>query len=52
MIGDDEPVLSEGEMAKGAGPFDSTLHSLIEVDVEDVENWPDFDAFFEYNDFS
>ena len=44
MIGDDDPVVPDEDLATGSGPYDATLHSLFEVDISD-DSIPSFDAF-------
>ena len=44
MIGDDDPVVPDENLAAGAGPYDATLHSLFEVEISNA-SIPSFDAF-------
>jgi hypothetical protein len=44
MVGDDDPVVPDGDLAAGAGPYDATLHSLAEVEISDA-TIPVYDAF-------
>ncbi len=44
MIGDDDPIVTDENLAAGAGPYDATLHSLFEVEISDA-SIPMFDAF-------
>jgi thiol-disulfide isomerase/thioredoxin len=44
MVGDDDPVVPDGDLAPGAGPYDATLHSLVEVEITNTSS-PQYDAF-------